>query len=147
VDESCPECGAAVPRGGVCRDHFHALLALEAQVPKAAGALPHFYAVACYVLQHPESMGYTARALADLRSGLAEALEGRAGIPQLRARAQRTASGGSIMRKAGDAVARWPVERWPMTVADVCAGGVDGYSERVAEWARSIRLTLDTAEA
>jgi hypothetical protein len=132
--------------GGTCRDNFHALLAIEAQVPDAAGALPHFYAVACYVIQHPESMGYTAGALADLRAGLGEALDGRVEIPQLRAHAQQTASAGSIMRKPGDAVVRWPVERWPMTVADVCAGGADGYAERVAAWARSIRRALEAVE-
>ncbi len=146
MSELCPECGASVAEGESCRDNFHALLALEAQVPEAAGALPHFYAVACYALQHPEGMGYTERALADLRVGVGEALDGRAGIAQLRERARRVASGGRVMRKPGDEVPRWRVERWPMTVADVCAGGVEGYAERVAEWARSIRRALDAAE-
>ena len=26
MPEHCPECGAPVPEGGSCRDHFHALL-------------------------------------------------------------------------------------------------------------------------
>ncbi|HEU4561448.1 MAG TPA: DUF5946 family protein [Longimicrobium sp.] len=146
MDEACPECGAVVPEGGTCRDNFHALLVLEAQVPGAAGALPHFYLVSSYALQHPESMGYTERALADLRTGVGEALDGRAGIPQLRERARRVASGGRVMRKEGDAVPRWRVERWPIIVADVLAGGVEGYAGRVAEWARSIRQALDAAE-
>jgi len=34
-----------------------------------------------------------------------------------------------------------------MTVADVLAGGVDGYQERVAAWARSIVIALDAAGA
>ena len=45
----CPECGAAVPQGGSCRDHFHALLLLESQVQGVPGGWPHFYAVATYV--------------------------------------------------------------------------------------------------
>ena len=62
--EGCPECGAPTPGGRSCRDNFHALLLLESQVPGGPGALPHFYAVACYGLQHPDSMNYTAEALA-----------------------------------------------------------------------------------
>jgi hypothetical protein len=52
---TCPECGAAAPEGGTCRDNFHALLLLEAEVPGGPGRLPHFYAVASYGLQHPGS--------------------------------------------------------------------------------------------
>ena len=29
----CPECGAPVPLGTSCIEHFHALLALEWQIP------------------------------------------------------------------------------------------------------------------
>jgi hypothetical protein len=44
-------------------------------------------------------------------------------------------------------VVRWRVSGWPMTVADVLAGGVEGYASRVEQWARSIVRTLDAAEA
>ena len=53
MPETCPECGATVPDGGSCRDHFHALLLLEAEIPGVAGSILHFYAVAAYGLQHP----------------------------------------------------------------------------------------------
>jgi hypothetical protein len=46
LSTTCPECGSAVPAGCSCRDHFHALLLLEAQVPGGPGGWPHFYAVA-----------------------------------------------------------------------------------------------------
>src|SRR5438067_13288169 len=78
MSNSCPECGAPVPIGGSCLDNFHALLLLESQVPGGPGALPHFYAVASYGLQHPDSMNYTAAALAGLRMSTADALRGRA---------------------------------------------------------------------
>lgn len=144
----CPECGAPVPEGGSCRDHFHALLLLEAEVPGAPGRLPHFYAVASYALQHPESMGYTAAALTGLRASVADCLEGRATLDQVRHRMRRETDGAvRVTRRAGDEVPRWKVERWPMTVADVCAAGADGYCERVAEWARSICRALQAAEA
>ncbi len=51
MPEHCPECGAPVPEGGCCRDLFHALLLLEAEIPGVAGSILHFYAVATYGLQ------------------------------------------------------------------------------------------------
>jgi len=52
---ACPDCGA--PGGASCRDHFHALLLLESEIPGGPGNTTHFYAVGSYALQHPESMG------------------------------------------------------------------------------------------
>ncbi len=146
MSPTCPECGAAVPDGGSCRDNFHALLLLESEVPGGPGGLPHFYAVGSYALQHPDGMGYTAVALVGLRASLADALAGRATLEAIRHRARRGAEGARrVTRRAGDEVVRWPVRGWPMTVADVCAGGAAGYGERVARWARSILDALDAA--
>jgi hypothetical protein len=39
MPETCPECGAAVPAGGSCRDHFHAMLLLEGEIPGVAGSI------------------------------------------------------------------------------------------------------------
>src|SRR5207245_1224173 len=72
MPEACPECGAPVPDGGTCRDHFHALFLLEGEIPGVAGSALHFYAVAAYGLQHPDGMNYTAEALAGLRAALAD---------------------------------------------------------------------------
>ena len=91
--EICPECGAPVPEGGSCRDHFHALLLLEGEIPGVAGSILHFYAVATYGLQHPDSMNYTAEALAGLRAALADALDGRVTVGELRRRGRRDAGG------------------------------------------------------
>jgi hypothetical protein len=144
----CGECGAPVPEGGSCRDNFHALLLLEWQIPGGPGSFSHFYAVSSYGLQHPDSMNFTAQALAGLRASLAEVLEGRLSLAAVRARARSGAKrAGRVTRRAGDEVVRWPVEHWPMTVVDVCTGGGAGYGDRVAQWARSICATLDAAEA
>jgi hypothetical protein len=146
VSPTCPECGAAVPDGGSCRDNFHALLLLESEVPGGPGGLPHFYAVGSYALQHPDGMGYTEAALAGLRASLADVLAGRASPKDIRRRARRAAEGARrVTRRTGDKMVRWPVPSWPMTVADVCAGGTAGYGERVARWARSILDVLDAA--
>jgi hypothetical protein len=148
---ACQECGATLPASGSCIDHFHALLLLEYEVfadPEATsggrGETAHFYAVSSYVLQHPEGMNYTAEALAGLRRNVADRLAGRATMSELRLRTRRAVNGSArVTRRAGDAVVRWPVDSWPLTVADVLAGSVEGYCGRVAEWAESILRTLD----
>ena len=148
ASEVCLECGAAVPQGGSCRDHFHALLLLESQVPGAPGGWPHFYAVATYGLQHPDGMSFTAEALGGLRASVADALAGRATLEAIRRRARRGAARvGRVTRRAGEAAVRWCVENWALTVVDVCAGGVEGYAERVECWARSVCDRLDAAES
>src|SRR5947209_778873 len=86
---TCPECGAAVPEGGRCRDNFHALLLLESAIPGDPGGLAHFYAVASYGLQHPGSMNYTAEAAAGLRASVADVLDGRASVAHILRRTRR----------------------------------------------------------
>jgi hypothetical protein len=150
---SCPECGAPLPESSKCIELFHALLLLEYEVaanPAAIaggrGEVAHFYAVSSYVLQHPDSMNYTATALALVRQGVAGHLAGNVTLAELRARVRRAADGATrITRRAGEQVVRWPVESWPLTVADVLAGGVEGYLERVAAWAASVIRTLDAS--
>jgi hypothetical protein len=140
---TCPECGAPVPEGGTCRDNFHALLLLEAEVPGAPGGLPHFYAVASYGLQHPGSMGYTAVALAGLRQAVADALDGMP-LEAIRRRTRREMDGPTrATRRPGDPGVEWYAGPWPMTVADILTAGADGYADRVANWARSVRETLN----
>jgi hypothetical protein len=155
MEAICQECGALLPRGGECIDHFHSLLLLEYEVaddPKATsggrGEVAHFYAVSSYVLQHPEVMNYTAEALASLRRLVADHLAGRITLAEQRRRVHRApAAAARVTRRAGDEVVRWPAVSWPITVADVLAGGVEGYCGRVAEWAESILRTLDGAGA
>lgn len=149
---TCPECGAPVPAGGSCRDNFHALLALEWEVPDGAGTLAHFFAVSSYGLQHPDSMGYTVDAIDWLRSAVTEALATGCSVELLRASARaasaRAASAGThVTRREGDQVPGWGVGRWSITVEDVVAGGADDYLSRVTEWARAIVSDIGTAEA
>ena len=149
--ENCPECGAALPEGGSCRDHFHALLLLEGEIPGVPGSIMHFYVVATYGLQHPQAMNYSQDAIEGLRTMLADALDGRADTSDIRRRGRRAADGPiRVTRRAGDPDVRWYKGPWPMTVADVCTadtfGSYDTYDEfadRVTLWARSVRETLD----
>jgi hypothetical protein len=134
----------APARRGSCRDHFHALLLLEAEVPGAPGGVPHFYAVAGYGLQHPGSMGYTAGVAEGLRASVADVLDGRATLAGIR-KLTRARFGGParVTRREGEPAVEWYRGPWPMTVADVLAAGVDGYAAAVESWARSVRETLD----
>jgi hypothetical protein len=143
----CHECGAKVPEGGSCRDLFHALLHLEYEIPGGPGETPHFLAVSCYALQHPEGMSFTVEALAGCRRCVANRLAGTATVKQIRSHVRRAVDGPKrVMRRNGEPAIRWRVSGWPMNVADVLAGGAEGYAGRVETWARSIILTLDQAE-
>jgi hypothetical protein len=151
MSELCPECGAPVPEGGSCRDHFHALLLLEGEIPGVPGSILHFYAVAAYCLQHPDSMNYTAEALAGLRASAADSLDDRLTLGELRSRYRRASDGPvRITRRAGDPPVSWYRGNWPLTVVDVCTADTFGaydtleeYADRVVRWARSVRETLD----
>lgn len=155
MSATCSECGAPLTPGEACIQRFHAMLLLEYEVaadPTATGSgrgeIAHFHAVSSYVLQHPEGMNYTVQALSDLRREIADYLAGRVTLAALRQRVRRAADGPArITRRAGEVVPRWSVTAWPMTVADVVNGGVEGYFERVAAWAESIIRTLDASDA
>jgi hypothetical protein len=107
---------------------------------------PGFYAIAAYGLQHPEDLGAPAQVQADLRASVIDALAGRATLDGARRRVGRgTASAGRGRRLPAETAARRRVEKWPVTIADVCAGGVEGLAERVEHWARSVVESLDSA--
>jgi hypothetical protein len=145
---TCPECGAAVPEGGTCRDNFHALLLLESRIPGGPGNLAHFYAVASYGLQHPGSMNFTAATAEGLRAAVSDALDRRATVADIRRRVGRRAEGPRrVTRRAGDLEAAWHRGQWPLTVADVLTAEAEqgAYGARVERWARSVRETLDAA--
>lgn len=142
--DSCPECGAPLPAGGACRDHFHALLVLEGGFPGAPGSLAHFYAVACYNLQHPDSVGLTAEALNGLRQNVADALDGKATLDELRRRARRATEGPTrVRRRPGDPPVTWHRGDWPVNVTAALGATAATYPALVEAWARAIRATLD----
>ena len=150
MPDLCPECGATVPEGGSCRDNFDALLLLEWQIPGGPGELAHFYGVATYGLQHPDSMNYTAETLAGLRAGVADVLEGRATVNEIRLRIRRAADGPArVTRRAPEGRVSWRRGGWPVTVADVLGVAVErgAYVGRVTQWAWSVCATLEADQA
>lgn len=145
----CGECGASVPPNGSCRDNFNAMLALEWEVgaPAPAGQLAHFYAVSTYVLQHPDTMGYTVESLAWLRRSVSDMIADGVSVHELRKQARDQGEKSRVTRREGDPVPHWNVRTWTMTVVDVLDGGVDGYCERARQWADSALSDLDAADA
>ena len=140
----CPECGAPIPAGSSCLDHFHTLLALEGTFADAAGTILHFYLVATYNLQHPDSVGLTAEALAGLRRNLADALDGTASVAELRRRARLATDGPTrVRRRPGDPPVDWYRGPWPVNVSDVLTATAATYPDLVEAWARGVRATLD----
>src|SRR4051794_22321504 len=155
MPDICPECGAPVPDGGSCLDHFHTLLLLEGEIPGVAGSILHFYAVAAYGLQHPDSMNYTAETLASLHKAVADLLSGRVTLDEHMRRTRRATNGPiRVTRRAGDPEIPWRRGRWPMTIADVCTAEsfgsydtYDEYADRVLRWSRSVVEALDEGDA
>ena len=72
---------------------------LEGTFPGTPGSIVHFYAVACSNLQHPDSVGRTAEALEELRRNLADALDGKASVVELRRRTQLATDGPTRVRR------------------------------------------------
>lgn len=143
MDTACPECGAPILAGGSCVDHFHTLLVLEGSFPDAPGSILHFYLVAAYNLQHPDSVGLTIEALEGLRRNLADALEGRAPVEELRRRARRATDGPTrVRRRPGDPPVEWYRGPWPVNVTDVLSATAATYPDLVEAWARGVSATL-----
>ena len=135
----CPECGAEIPPDGACRDNFHALLAMEWQIPGGPGEEVHFLAVATYGLQHPDSMGFTMETLIGLRAAVADVLAGSVSMEDIRVRMRTVAPAtGRVTRRPGDATPRWTKRSWPVVITHVTAGGFEHYGQRVRGWAELV---------
>jgi hypothetical protein len=146
---NCVECGALLEPGRECREYFHEMLALEAQVPGGPGDRAHFYAVASYNLQHPAA--FVAHVLTGLRATLGDVLSGRISMHEARQRARAATDGSTrVIRPPDDPltdadrllIAVWPT-RWPLTVRDITSQPAERYVELVTAWAAAVVSTLD----
>jgi hypothetical protein len=137
----CPECGAPQDEG-TCLDRFHRMLAWESEDP-ALGVVHHLM-VLCYHLQHPSL--YSPEGLRFARGLLKDFVEG--GVSPQKAR-ERHRTGldshnrnWSIKGTPAHHGSYDPPLRWPMTAADVIAGGKEGYCDLVRAWAQSAHETF-----
>jgi Family of unknown function (DUF5946) len=96
------------------------------------------------LLQHPDSVGLTAEMLEALRRNLADALDGKVSVVELRRRARLATDGATrVRRRPGDPSVEWYRGPWPMNVTHVLPATNATYPELVEAWARAIRATLD----
>lgn len=141
----CLECGAAWAAGQTCEDHFHQMLFWEAENPRY-GAEVHHLLVLCYYLQHPSL--YSPAGLNEARRLLVEFVERETSPGEVRQRNRaRVDSSQRTWKIKGTAASHGSYDRpmlWPMTAADVVAGGAESYCENVRAWARAVNETLKT---
>jgi len=140
----CPECGANWTVGETCETHFHQMLFWEAEYP-AYGEVHHLM-VLCYYLQHPSL--YSSDGLKEARRLLVEFVEhGTAPVEVRQRNRNHVDSGKRKWRIKATATLHGAYDQpvtWPMTAADVVAGGSDQYCDKVRAWAKSINETLKT---
>jgi hypothetical protein len=136
-----------VPEDSSCRELFDRLLAHENESPQSFGAVHHL-TVAAYFLQHPR--GYSRGAIDMWRIIINESLDGVSTPADFLRRARGQYAGAVRVREAGaEPPPDWPTS-WPLTVADVVARDgetvdAERYTQRVRQWAESIRATLKAA--
>ncbi len=137
----CPECGAAWQDDQTCQDHFHQLLAWEAEYPSKTLAAHHFL-VLCYYLQHPHL--YSPQGLKEAKKLLAAFVEQGVMPDEVRRRAEVDSSK-RTWKITGTPTSygayAHPIQ-WPITIVDVRAAGVDAYIDNVRAWARSMYEAL-----
>ncbi len=144
---ACPECGAIWQEGQACVDHFDRMLAWEFEDPGGAGAVHHL-TVLCYQLQHPSR--YSREGLNEAKQLLVEFVERGVSPDEMRQRNRARVDSGKRhwnIKATPTSIGSYPNPiPWTMTAADVTAGGLDGYGNRVREWARSVYKTLKTSD-
>ncbi len=128
--------------GQACEELFHQMLYWEAEHP-AYGEVHHLM-VLCYHLQHPSL--YSPDGLNEARRLLGKFVErGTSPVEVRQANRARVASSRRTWKIKATATARGSYNRsmeWPMTAADVIAGGATHYCDNVRAWAQLINATL-----
>ena len=138
LPSTCPECGAQTPPGLSCRDILAVILGWEGADSELFRL--HFFTVACFNLQHPAQ--FTDEALAGLKTGFREVVDGAASVSLIRRQAGHAFEGKRrVLKPEAD---RHPIRaEWEYTVADVYARGRSaGAARRIRHWAGAVRSQL-----
>jgi len=142
IPPSCPQCGATWEQDLTCQDYFHQMLFWEAENSELGEV--HHLMVLAYSLQHPSL--YSSQGLENAMGLLVDFLVNGLEPHQV----------GVNMRAVVDAGKRsWTITarldsqgsyahpvHWPVTAAQVVAGGPEAYCQNVRDWAGSILKTL-----
>ncbi len=144
--QTCPECGATHSHNQTCNDDLNTLLVWETKDPAKWEA--HHLMVLSYHLQHPTM--YSQDGLNAASKLLAEFIETNTTPEQVRRRDRTRLNSNRRTYKITSSSTPYahykhPVH-WPMTVADIIAGGPDNYMTNIKAWARSIYDQLKATE-
>jgi hypothetical protein len=142
MDTQCLECGAALPEGVTCRDHFDQMLYWEAE--NSANWAVHHLMVLCYHLQHPSL--YSPEMLNGGMGLLADFVERGITTEQVRKRDRDKVDSGKRTWKIkgtpeSHGVYKHPIT-WTMTAADVTGAGEPNYCDSVRAWSQSMLEAL-----
>src|SRR5262249_33605584 len=121
----CPECGAALPPDGRCRDLFEACLVKDFEHPRSYGSVHHLI-VATYMLQHN---GYSRPGWLAARGLVAEAIAS-GKVPDIRSAGYKEAVSSRNRRFSftrGEKILGLEGVTWSRTVADVRLGSAEDY--------------------
>ena len=138
----CPECSAPWPEGRTCQDDFHQMLAWESADPRLWEV--HHLMVLCYHLQHPSS--YSPPGLREAMQLLVQFVaQGISPAETRRRHRRRLGSNTRAWKITGTPDAHGSYDHpvaWPMTAAQVVAGGAGDYCANVRAWAESVLAAL-----
>jgi hypothetical protein len=147
ISATCLECGTVGKAGETCETYFHQMLFWESEYP-AYGAEVHHLMVLCYYLQHPSL--YSPEGLNEAHRLLVEFVEHGASPAEVRKRNwARVDSSKRDWKIKATVTSHGSYNRemaWPMTAADVVAGGADHYCDNVRRWAQLINEALKTLQ-
>lgn len=136
----CPECGALLTENKRCREYFDRMLAWDFEDFAGAGK-NHHLTVLCYHIQHPAL--YSTETHRTAIGLLREIIEKNLSGAQLLEINRKLAANKQKITGTPENHGTYPAPvSWSMTADAVVKGGVEGYPERVMQWARSIYSDL-----
>jgi hypothetical protein len=134
--QKCPECGAEWKDGQTCEIDFHQMLFWEAEYPDYG--VVHHLMVLCYYLQHPSL--YSPEGLNEGKRLLIAFVQDGVSTEEIRRRNKDRVDSGKrdwkIKATTASRGAYTNSVQWPMTAADVTAGGASAYCGNVRKWAQ-----------
>lgn len=146
----CTSCGAVHIDAMTCQDDFYQMLYWEHELMAEGMNLMdvHFLMVTSYHMQHPHL--YSSETLIEIRRNVAEFLNGRRNIDDIRRKTGEVARSDRRTHRVtghrGNHGGYATPVTWTMRAMDVVAAGKDQYVTNVRRWAKSVIAALEDVE-
>lgn len=131
---TCPDCGCEPAPWESCRQIFDLCLALEFEHPGTYGSVHHL-TVLCYMLQHNQ---YSREGWFAARKLLAQLIEGRTTIPEIRERVRSGLGLRSQSLVQGEKLAEVQQIVWSQNISSLRRTSPEVYCADVTAWARAV---------